>query len=350
MKPIAIIQARQNSERLPNKVLMPINNASLIENIYKRVVSKKYKTLVAISQDKSDDILSSHLKLLNIPYYRGSLNNVKSRFLKICENYSDEKLVIRLTADNIFPDKFLINEMIKFFNKNKKDYLFINQKNKKIPYGLSVELFRISELRKIKNKNPKDIEHVTYSFNKKNNEFPIDSKYFFTKKASIDTTHDYFYIENFFRFQKIDTLLNWKKLIKKFYEFSTKNKNIKSLYDIRVSKIIIGAAQFGNLYGISNSQKIDPTDIKKIAFFSNLAGINKIDTARDYLNSEKNIGKYFKNNMEIYTKISNKINYTYNENKINNVIRNSVKTSKKFLNLNKLMCLYIHNLPNKKKN
>ena len=40
---------------------MPINNASLIENIYKKSGIKKYKTLVAISQDKSDDILSSHL-------------------------------------------------------------------------------------------------------------------------------------------------------------------------------------------------------------------------------------------------------------------------------------------------
>ena len=67
---------------------------------------------------------------MNIPYYRGSLNNVKSRFLKICENYSDEKLVIRLTADNIFPDKFLINEMIKFLTEIKRLLVHKSKKQK----------------------------------------------------------------------------------------------------------------------------------------------------------------------------------------------------------------------------
>mgnify|MGYP000515714552 CR=1 FL=1 len=146
MKPIVIIQARQSSARLPNKVILPINYIPIIEIIYRRVFSKHYKTVVAISIDKSDDLLCSLLKSKKIPYYRGSLKNVKSRFLDICKDYSDQKLVVRLTADNIFPDKHLINEMINYFFKNKKKYLHINQKSKKVPYGLSVELFELSEL------------------------------------------------------------------------------------------------------------------------------------------------------------------------------------------------------------
>ena len=62
MKPIVIIQARQSSKRLPNKVILPIKYIPVIEIIYKRVFSKNYKTLVAISTDKSDDLLCSLLK------------------------------------------------------------------------------------------------------------------------------------------------------------------------------------------------------------------------------------------------------------------------------------------------
>ena len=120
MKPIVIIQARQSSNRLPNKVLLPINNLSIIEIIYKRVQSKNFKTIVATSKDKTDDSLCSLLKLKEIPYFRGSLHNVKSRYLNICKNYPNQKIVIRLTADNIFPDKNLIKEMITFFINNKK--------------------------------------------------------------------------------------------------------------------------------------------------------------------------------------------------------------------------------------
>ena len=133
MKPLVILQARLSSKRLPYKVLMLINKLSIIEIIYRRVKSKNFKTIVATSNDETDDLFCSFLKSKNIPYFRGSLNNVKSRFLNICKKYSDNKIVIRLTADNIFPDKNLINEMIAFFLKNKKKYLYINSLKKKFP-------------------------------------------------------------------------------------------------------------------------------------------------------------------------------------------------------------------------
>lgn len=133
MKPLVILQARLSSKRLPYKVLMLINKLPIIEIIYRRIKSKNFNIIVATSNDKTDDLLCSFLKLKKIPYFRGSLNNVKSRFLNICREYSDKKLVIRLTADNIFPDKYLINEMIVFFLKNKKNYLYINSFKKKFP-------------------------------------------------------------------------------------------------------------------------------------------------------------------------------------------------------------------------
>lgn len=219
MKPLVILQARLSSKRLPYKVLMLINKLSIIEIIYRRVKSKNFKTIVATSNDETDDLFCSFLKSKNIPYFRGSLNNVKSRFLNICKKYSDNKIVIRLTADNIFPDKNLINEMIAFFLKNKKKYLYINSLKKKIPYGLSVELFNLGEIRKIKNQNKNDLEHVTWSIKKINNEFPIESNLNYKEKASIDTLYDYLLIKNFFEKKNIKTNTHWRLLIKKFHKF-----------------------------------------------------------------------------------------------------------------------------------
>tara|TARA_S200000501_G_C20843380_1_gene752664 strand:+ start:1609 stop:2229 length:621 start_codon:yes stop_codon:yes gene_type:complete len=198
---------------------MLINKLPIIEIIYRRIKSKNFNIIVATSNDKTDDLLCSFLKLKKIPYFRGSLNNVKSRFLNICREYSDKKLVIRLTADNIFPDKYLINEMIVFFLKNKKNYLYINSFKKKIPYGLSVELFYLGEIRKIKKQNKNDLEHVTWSIKKINNEFPIKSNLNFNEKCSIDTLYDYLLIKNFFEKQKIKTNIRWNLLIKKFHKF-----------------------------------------------------------------------------------------------------------------------------------
>ena len=198
---------------------MLINKLSIIEIIYRRVKSKNFKTIVATSNDETDDLFCFFLKSKNIPYFRGSLNNVKSRFLNICKKYPDNKIVIRLTADNIFPDKNLINEMIAFFLKNKKKYLYINSLKKKIPYGLSVELFNLGEIRKIKNQNKNDLEHVTWSIKKINNEFPIESNLNYKEKASIDTLYDYLLIKNFFEKKNIKTNTHWRLLIKKFHKF-----------------------------------------------------------------------------------------------------------------------------------
>lgn len=348
MRPIVIIQARQSSNRLPNKVLLPINKLSIIEIIYKRVQSNNFKTIVAISNDQTDDLLCSLLKSKKIPHFRGSLHNVKSRYLKICEKYSNKKVVVRLTADNIFPDKNLIKEMIIFFLKNKKNYLYIDQKTNKIPYGLSVEIFNLGEIRKIKNNNIKDLEHVTYSIKKKNKKFEIKSNLRFKKKASIDNLDDYFLIKNFFEKYNLKTNIHWKLLIKKFNSFCNLYKLKKIKNKSLSSKFILGGAQIGNLYGINNKSKMDYDDIKKLSNFTKIAGIYGIDTARDYPNSEKLIGKYFSNNksLNIFTKLSNKIDNLKEDGQINNFLKNSINKSCQNLKPFKIQCLYVHNLSN----
>ena len=81
MKKIILLQCRSSSARLPYKALLKINEIPLVIFIYKRIISKKYNTYVLTSNDKSDDYLSWVLKENKVNFFRGSLNNVKKRFL-----------------------------------------------------------------------------------------------------------------------------------------------------------------------------------------------------------------------------------------------------------------------------
>lgn len=77
-----------------------------------------------------------------------------------------------------------------------------------------------------------------------------------------------------------------------------------------LSKIILGTAQFGLDYGINNfSGKISKEEIFQILDFAYENGLNTIDTAPSYGNSECLIGDYLEHNpkkkFKIITKISN---------------------------------------------
>ena len=85
-KLLIILQARCSSRRLPGKVLKKINQLPLVVLCFKRLSNKGRRVIVATSNHKSDDKLVNLLKKFKIPYYRGSLNNVLSRYQKISKD------------------------------------------------------------------------------------------------------------------------------------------------------------------------------------------------------------------------------------------------------------------------
>ena len=62
-----------------------------------------------------------------------------------------------------------------------------------------------------------------------------------------------------------------------------------------VKKLIIGTAQFGMSYGIANyNGLVGKIEVEKILNYAYKAGINTIDTATGYGNSEDIIGHHLK--------------------------------------------------------
>ena len=67
---------------------------------------------------------------------------------------------------------------------------------------------------------------------------------------------------------------------------------------------ILGTAQFGLNYGISNNTgQIKENEVKKIIHYCNEVGITNFDTAQAYGNSEEILGSILNENAAITTKI-----------------------------------------------
>ena len=114
MKVYVLIQARSNSNRLPFKIILNINNYFVTELLYRRVKSKSYETVVLTSDNPTDDFFC-YLLEKKIPFVRGDLKNVKKRFINFKKNLSKDDIIVRLTSDNVFIDKLLIKSLLKKF-------------------------------------------------------------------------------------------------------------------------------------------------------------------------------------------------------------------------------------------
>lgn len=165
MKSLAIIQARISSERLPGKVMMKIGDKTLLDRTIDSAHGAKMieKVYVATSNDSSDDILVDHLKNRNVLVYRGSLNNVFSRYYEIA---NEEKgafgSIVRLTGDCPLLDPRVIDKTIEHHNKGSFEYTSTGL-SKTFPMGQAVEVIDLPLFLSLDEKklSKDDLEHVT---------------------------------------------------------------------------------------------------------------------------------------------------------------------------------------------
>jgi aryl-alcohol dehydrogenase-like predicted oxidoreductase len=104
-----------------------------------------------------------------------------------------------------------------------------------------------------------------------------------------------------------------------------------------INKIALGTVQFGMDYGINNTDgQIHLGEARKVLKLARESGINILDTAYEYGNSEEVLGKIGVDDCQIITKTSSL------ENGIGQVI-NDFYQSLERLNINKVAGLLIHN-------
>ena len=109
-------------------------------------------------------------------------------------------------------------------------------------------------------------------------------------------------------------------------------------------KPILGTAQFGNDYGVSNNEgNLDTDKAFEILNFATSENINFFDTAIGYGESESILGKYGMNDYKVYSKLPNIKN---DKNNIFEWIFNEVNKSLSRLKIKQLEGILLHNQSN----
>ena len=137
----AIIQARTGSTRLPQKIKNNIGG----KNILERCIEASYRCksidqiIIATTNKIEDDWIDNQFHNKNkVRVYRGSINDVLSRYAKASSIYKLD-YIVRLTADDPFKPSWLIEKLINLTIKNNLDYAS-NTIKATFPVGLDIEI------------------------------------------------------------------------------------------------------------------------------------------------------------------------------------------------------------------
>jgi spore coat polysaccharide biosynthesis protein SpsF (cytidylyltransferase family)/aryl-alcohol dehydrogenase-like predicted oxidoreductase len=292
MSSVVVLQARTSSSRLPGKVLLPVCGLPLAVLAARRAANTGRKVIVATSAEASDDVLADALGQYEVPCYRGSLERVLDRMLAATEGMSDETVFIRLTADNVFPDGKLIDEVEGEFLTQGADYLRCNGMESGLPYGMSVEVTRLGHLREAARNSDKaaDQEHVTpYVIRKYGSRS-------FKRYQHLNMGHYRCTVDNFDDYRNICRVFNGisdpvsvgcPDLIERLHDGV-----YQPSVSVPVADLVVGTAQLGMDYGIANRQGAPSQQNAEILLKTAIAnGAAFIDTARAYGNSEAVIGR-----------------------------------------------------------
>jgi len=207
MKNLVILQARTSSSRLPGKVLKLINGKPMIEwqikRIQKSVVSE---IILATSIHQNDDDLCKIVHDLGIEVFRGSLNDVHSRFLNIVKLKKPEYF-IRLTGDCPLVMPEILNEMMNQFESRLYDY-YSNINPPTFPDGLDVEILSSKAFLKysLKELSEEEKEHVTLGIRAKSEGMRVGnyiSEQNYSKlRWTVDYEEDFRFVDHIFRLFK----------------------------------------------------------------------------------------------------------------------------------------------------
>jgi len=167
MKVGVLVLCRYNSNRLPGKILKRIKNKSILLYILEKIefVVPRDQIVVCTSSEETDNPIYSFCLENRYSCYRGSLDNVANRFLECGLSYQFDSIV-RINGDNLFLDRFLLENMISEAASSDYDFL-TNVWKRTYPKGMSIEMVKTSFYESMLNQhfyNEKHFEHVTIYF------------------------------------------------------------------------------------------------------------------------------------------------------------------------------------------
>jgi len=202
-KVVIIVQARMGATRLPGKPLRMIMGRSLLDYEMERLQrsSKADQIVVATTTAPQDKVIEDFCRSAKIPFFRGSENDVLSRYYHAAKEHNAD-IVVRVTGDCPLIDPNIVDSTIAHCLQHFPDYDYVsNMRKPSYPRGMDTEVFSFQAMERafLNAKRPEEREHVTlYLYEHPNDfklggvEYPSDeSKYRFT----VDTEEDFRLVE-----------------------------------------------------------------------------------------------------------------------------------------------------------
>lgn len=143
-----VLQARASSSRLPGKVLRPILGRPMLAWIVDRLrLCREAATLVLATSDRDDDDAVAKLGAeLDLPVFRGDLDDVLDRYVACARHFALDA-VVRATGDNPFVDWEEADRLIRLFRAGGWDYASAFPSfGSGLPIGIGVEIMSVAAL------------------------------------------------------------------------------------------------------------------------------------------------------------------------------------------------------------
>lgn len=197
-KIVACVQARFSSNRLPGKVVKPLNGKPMIGYLLDSLkqASSLDGIVLTTSDQVSDDPVATYGKEQHVDVFRGSLERVGERVLNSALSQNADA-VVRLSGDSPLLDYRLVDQAVSLFRENDVD-LVTNVAKRTFPKGQSVEVISTKALKGVfqgENVTEHELEHVTPRFYAEPDQFRIlnfeCNEAFGEYQLSVDTAEEF---------------------------------------------------------------------------------------------------------------------------------------------------------------
>lgn len=145
MKTAILVAARLHSTRLKRKVLIRIGEKTILEHLVDRVRQAEIPDIVVIctSTHPDDYEIIQLAQNCNIRHFTGSEDDVLDRFIKAADRERVDT-VVRVTGDNLLTDPEIMDEMLRFHQKNGLEYTYVED----TPRGTRSEILSIEAMKR----------------------------------------------------------------------------------------------------------------------------------------------------------------------------------------------------------
>jgi spore coat polysaccharide biosynthesis protein SpsF len=239
-----IIQARMGSTRLPGKIMKKACDTPLLQHLIDRVQKSKTadKIIIATTTNKSDDVIQNFCEENKIFFFRGSENDVLSRY-KLTADYFNSDIVVRIVSDCPLIDPKVIDKTVNFFMDHNYDFVSnCYPLPRTYPEGYSVEVFskKILDELYFNAKKPSDREHVTFSLwmnPEKYSAYRVDyEKDLSHYRFNLDYDEDYLLIKSVFEALypnnpdfSMEDIISWLDLHPKIFKINRRNPSYENI-------------------------------------------------------------------------------------------------------------------------